>query len=129
MNIIDVINSLEDMISTGGASLQNIADAEQMLNLSFSEEYKLFLTNFGSVLADDVEIIGIAKSKNRNVIEVTKREREFNKAIPQNLYAVENTGIEGILIWQDENGIIFQSSPDKAPEKISNSLAEYISGK
>lgn len=129
MSIIDVINSLEEIISTGGTSEKDIINAEQELSVSFSEEYKIFLTEFGSVLADDVEIVGIAKAKNRNVVEVTKRERELNEAIPHNLYVVENTGIEGIIIWQDENGVIFQSSPNKSPEKISNSLAEYISGK
>lgn len=129
MSIIDVINSLEDLISTGGASKRDIVAAEQELSVSFSEEYKIFLAEFGSVLADDVEIVGIAKSKNRNVIEVTKREREHNKEIPHNLYVVENTGIEGIIIWQDKNGAIFQSSPNKSPEIISNSLAEYLSGK
>lgn len=129
MDIIEVINSLEDMISTGGASEQDIVNCEKELNVSFSDEYKAFLAEFGSILADDVEIVGFAKSKNRNVIEVTKRERECNKEIPQNLYVVENTGIEGIIIWQDENGMIFQSSPNKLPKKISNSLAEYISEK
>lgn len=127
MSIIDVIKSLEDIISTGGVSEQDIIKAEQELNVSFSAEYKTFLAEFGSVLADDVEIVGIAKAKNRNVVEVTKREREFNKEIPKNLYVVENTGIEGIIIWQDENGMIFQSGPNKYPEKISNSLAEYLS--
>lgn len=126
MSIIDVINSLEDLISTGGASEADIVNAEQELGVFFSEEYKTFLAEFGSVLADDVEIVGIAKAKNRNVVEVTRREREYNKEVPKNLYVLENTGIEGIIIWQDENGVVFQTCTNKAPERIGNSMAEYL---
>ena len=38
MDIMDVINSLEDMISTGGASAEEILQAEKELGVAFSEE-------------------------------------------------------------------------------------------
>lgn len=37
-----------------------------------------------------------------NVVLVTKRERKLDEAIPNNLYVIENTGLDGIIIWQDE---------------------------
>ncbi|SEI96420.1 SMI1-KNR4 cell-wall [Lachnospiraceae bacterium A10] len=129
MNIIEVVNSLEDVIITGGATEEDVIHLEKELGLSFSNEYKEFLIKFGSVLADDVEIVGFSKSKNRNVLEVTREERGMNNGVPSDLYVVENTGIEGIIIWQDESGAIYQSSPNKKIEKISSSLAEYISSK
>lgn len=126
MNIIDIIKSLENMISTGAASEEDILEAEKELGVSFAEEYKVVLAEFGSILADEIELVGIAKSQNRNVIAVTKRERECNVLVPKNLYVVENLGIDGIIIWQDEKGAIYQSSPNKKPERVYNSLAEYI---
>lgn len=126
MDIIDVINSLEDMISTGGASAEEILQAEKELGVAFSEEYKKVLAEFGSVLAEEIELVGLAKSQNRNTVVVTKREWEYNPLVPRNLYVVENLGIEGVIIWQEEDGAIYQSSPNKEPEKVYASLEEYI---
>lgn len=126
MDIIDVINSLEEMISTGGVSAEEILKAEKELGVTFSEEYKKALAEFGSVLAEEIELVGLAKSQNRNTVIVTKRERGCNSLVPDHLYVVENLGIEGVIIWQDEKGAIYQSSPNKEPEKLYASLAEYI---
>lgn len=126
MGIIEVINSLEDIISTGAASQEEIIQAEKELGITFATEYKEFLSKFGAILADGIELVGIAKSQSRNVVTMTKRERDYNEMIPSNLYVVENLGIEGIIIWQDENGLIYQSYPKSKPEKINESLAEYI---
>ena len=35
----------------------------------------------------------------------------------------------GIIIWQDENGIIYESSPNNKEKKIANSLYDYIVSK
>ena len=126
MDIMDVINSLEDMISTGGASAEEILQAEKELGVAFSEEYKKILAEFGSVLAEEIELVGLAKSQNRNTVVVTKREWEYNPLVPRHLYVVENLGIEGVIIWQDEHGTIYQSSSNKEPEKVYSSLEEYI---
>lgn len=32
----------------------------------------------------------------------------------------------GIVVWQDANGIIYETSPDSTPKKIAQSLSEYI---
>ena len=92
----------------------------------FASEYNEYLGEFGSVLADDIEITGIAKSKNRNVVAVTLREWELNPQVEHNLYVVENLGIDGIIIWQDESGRVYESTPNNKPKKIADSLADYI---
>lgn len=124
--ILEVINDLPDLLTTGAADNISIENAEKELGLKFATEYKQYLEAFGSVLADDVEITGIAKSKNRNVVIVTKREWELNPQVEHNMYVVENLAIEGIIIWQDENGNIYESMPNKELKKIADSLADYI---
>ena len=42
------------------------------------------------------------------------------------MYVIENTCIDGIIIWQDANGIIYKSRPNLEPEKIADSLVDYI---
>lgn len=124
--IIDIVNSLPELLSTGAADGEAIKSAEKELNLKFASEYKEYLGEFGSVLADDIEITGIAKSKNRNVVAVTLREWELNPQVEHNLYVVENLGIDGIIIWQDESGRVYESTPNNKPKKIADSLADYI---
>ena len=124
--IIDVINNLSELLTTGAADSVSIDNAEKELGLKFATEYKEYLGEFGSVLADDVEITGIAQSKNRNVITVTKREWELNPQVEHNMYVVENLAVDGIIIWQDESGNIFESMPNKRIIKVADSLADYI---
>ena len=42
------------------------------------------------------------------------------------MYVVENLGIDGILILQNERGEVFEISPNTKPKKIYNSLADYL---
>ena len=106
-----------------------IEDIEIELALPLAEEYKEYLLKYGAIIADNVELTGVAKSKNRDVVQVTQREWTANSKIKHNLYVVENIGIEGIIIWQDGSGKIFESRPNNAAKQIANSLAEYLESK
>ena len=48
---------------------------------------------------------------------------------PASVDVVENIGIDGIVIWQDGAGKIYESSPNKPAKQIANSLAEYLKTK
>ena len=126
--IIDVINGLENLLPLKPASVEAVENVEIELELPLAE-YKEYLLKYGAILADDVELTGIAKSKNRDVVQVTQREWSANAKINHNLYVVENIGIDGIVIWQDGTGKIYESSPNKAAKQIANSLAEYLKTK
>jgi hypothetical protein len=114
------------MLSLTPATDTQIADAEHQLGMCFSYEYKMYLKHFGAIIADGIELSGIAKSKHRNVVTVTIQERKFNSKVPDNLYVIENTDIDGIVIWQDPNGTIYKTEPNKGPKKIADSLTVYI---
>ena len=108
------------------ANQEQINDAELQLGVSFASEYKEYLTSFGAVLADGIELAGIAKSEHRNVVYLTKREWELNSNIPHSMYVVEDTGVDGIVVWQDTKGLIYQSKPNTEAKEIANSLVDYI---
>lgn len=126
IEIIQVINSLSDLLPLKPATSIQIADAELQLRVSFASEYKEYLASFGAIMADGIELSGIAKSEHRNVVLLTKKEWELNPNIPHTMYVVENTCMNGIIIWQDINGSIYQSTPSTEPKQIAVSLAEYI---
>lgn len=127
--IIDVINGLENLLPLKPASIEAVENIEIELALPLAEEYKEYLLEYGAIMADDVELTGVAKSKNRDVVQVTQREWAANSKIKHNLYVVENIGIEGIIIWQDGSGKIYESSPNNCAKQIANSLAEYLETK
>ena len=80
----------------------------------------------GAIIADGIELTGIAKSEYRNVVSVTKKERILNPKVPDTMYVIENTCIDGIIIWQDTEGYIYQTKPNLEPKKIADSLADYV---
>ena len=127
--IIDVISNLENLLLLIPASMQDVENVEIELALPLSPEYKEYLLEFGAIIADDVELTGIAKSKNRDVIQVTKREWAANNKIKHDLYVVENVGIDGIIIWQDGSGKVYESRPNCGATKIADSLVEYLLSK
>lgn len=124
--IIDVINELPELMSIGAADKVQIEIAEKELGIKFAEEYKEYLQEFGAILADDIELTGISKSKNRDVIYVTKREWELNCKVSHSMYVIENISIDGIIIWQDGSGKIYESTPKNDVKLIADSLVEYL---
>ncbi len=125
--IIEVINNLPDLLPLKSASDTQITDAEIQLRVSFAEEYKDYLSEFGAIMADGIELSGIAKAEHRNVVALTKKERELNPKVPNTMYVIENTCVDGIIIWQDTKGDIYQTQPNMEPKKIADSMADYVS--
>ena len=41
-------------------------------------------------------------------------------------YVLEQANIDGIVLWQDKEGNVYQTMPSSVPKKICGSLAEYI---
>jgi hypothetical protein len=124
--IVNTIRELSNLLSLKSASRTEITDAELQLRMIFSDEYKVYLSTFGAIMADGIELTGISKAEHRNVVPVTKQEWELNNNVPHSMYVVENTGIDGVIIWQDASGVIYQTFPNAKPKQIASSLNEYI---
>lgn len=124
-----IINRLSNLIALKPACPADILNVELELALPLAADYKEYLLKFGAVLADDIELTGIAKSKHRNVILVTKREWEANNKMERNMYVIENVGIDGIVVWQDGSGKVYESRPNYGATKIADSIVEYLETK
>lgn len=124
--IVDVIRKLPDLLPLKPATDSQISDAESKLKVSFADDYKAYLKEFGAIMADGIELSGIAKSKHRSVVSLTEQERALNPNVSHTMYVIENTCVDGIIIWQDTKGKIYQTKPESKPKKIADSLVEYI---
>lgn len=125
-DFITLLREKDDFFASSGASEEDIAFAEQQLNLKFSKDYRSYLKEFGAASADAHEYTGIKKSKRLNVVDVTIEEKRRNTLVPHGLYVVERLGIDGIVIWQSEDGTIYQTAWGEKPEAIFGSLADYV---
>ena len=103
-----------------------ITECEQKLSVKFSDDYKECVRQYGALSYYGHELTGVVSSPRLNVVDVTNEEKKVNSGLPNNWYVIEQTGMDGIVIWQADSGEIFQSSPTAAYKKICNSLAEYI---
>ncbi len=114
-----------DFYGEKGASMAQIEDAEKALGLSFAPDFRECLHEFGAISLGGHELTGFSADKNLDVVEVTRRywgKRDSEK----NLYVIEEAHIDGILVWQDTGGAIYETGPNAKARKIASSLVEYL---
>ena len=108
------------------ASTEEIESAEQRLGLVFSRDYKAFLSSIGACICFGHEIKGISDNPNLDVVRSTEEVRNHFDLVPHGWYVIEDTYIDGIVILQDKNGIIYQMTPETSPVKITYNLESYL---
>ena len=109
------------------ATEEQISEAEGRLGLSFSNEYKEYLAEFGCASVYGHELTGLCKVARLDVVQVTLTHKDLNPDFPCSLYVIEETTIDGIIIWQDSDGLVYASSPNGKIDKIAGSILEYLS--
>ncbi len=124
----DIIKEYEDFTAVGGASNEQIKEAEEELGLKFSKEYKEFLKEYGAACANGHEFLGICDSKRLDIVDATLKAKKKNELISDEMYLIEDVGIDKILTWQNSDGKLFQSVGKGEPEPIKMNLAEYVDG-
>lgn len=125
-SIVDFIRTLPDVLSLKGASEAEIAQAESALGTSFAQEYRDYVSVFGSIAYSGHELTGVCASPRLNVVNATQLARIVNPHIPAEYYVVEDCGIDGILIWQSPCGEILQTFPNQPPKNIAPALKDYL---
>lgn len=128
-DIIKVIRSLDKLRSCKPANKVDIDNAELELCVRFADEYREYLAEFGAISARGVELTGLIDAEYLNVVSATKEKRKMYSQVPNALYVIEDTTIDGIVIWQDSNGHIYKTTPNGSLVKIFDSLAEYLTKK
>lgn len=126
-NVCDVIRKFSDYVGANGKSDSEILCAEKMLGVEFAEDYKGYLSEIGLACFDGRELTGVTDDIRLDVVSVTLNERVKCIEIPTDWYVVEQANINGIVIWQNKKGEIYQTKFGKGSVKVADSLYEYIS--
>ncbi len=125
-NIVNVIRGFDGLHYLGVVDDADIKKAESELAVRFSPEYKEYTSVFGAVTFGGAEYTGAVKPTHLSVVDVTRSARKITPSAKPEWYVVMDPHFDGIIIWQDESGNIYQTEPAKAPKKIAESLEEYM---
>ena len=126
MTFAENIKSFADYIGSNGRNENEIIAAEKELKIKFASDYRKYLQEIGLASFDGHEFTGITDIKRLDVISITKENRNYFGNFTAPWYVIEEANIFGIVIWQDSNGIVYQTMPNSEPKIIANSLLEYI---
>lgn len=124
--LFTVLKQGENVITGEGAETELICEAEKILGVQFSNEYFEYLSKYGVACVDGHELTGISKIERTNVVLTTLGARDLFCYVPADWYVVEQTGIDGIFVWQSQEGAVYLTLPETRPLRIANSLAEYL---
>jgi len=125
--IVAKMNSYDDIIAGSGVDDKAISKAETELGIKFAEEYVEYLQHFGIAAVNGHELTGLGSSKRVDVLDVTLSKRGIMGDQMNDYYVIEELNIDGIIVWQSENGEIIVSTEDGNTQKAFSSLCEYIS--
>lgn len=125
-DIISKLSMLPDFHALAGASEEQVAHAEHALSLRFADDYRQYVRAFGVVSAAGHELTGVCAFERLNVVDVTMAQRNIFPALPRDWYVLEEANIDGIVLWQNGAGEIFQTQAGAAPIKIASSICEYL---
>lgn len=126
MDIINKIKTKHKVYHLSGCTVEEVIEAEKVLQLSFSEEYRNYLMNYGAISFGSHEFTGLGGDEHIDVVFITQEEKKLNPNIPNDCIVIENLGIEGIIILQDSNGEIYCLDQNSNLEKVSHSFSAYI---
>lgn len=106
----------------------DVTEAEKKLEVSFAYEYRQLISAFGNFEISLHEFTGVEFEHFLNIVIVTLNNRQYTHPDTQSMYVIEELGFDGIVIWQNTKGEIFQTIPNDTvkPEKIYSSFEEYL---
>lgn len=126
MGIIELIKEKTDLITYSSVTLECINEVEKNLQVTFSKEYVKYVTTFGVAIFEGHELTGICDGKRLDVVHNTVEQRRLNPFVPSNWYVIECLDIDGVVIWQDEAGKVYQTLPSGNAVLIGESIVEYL---
>jgi hypothetical protein len=126
MKFTEAIKLMPSYIGSKGRSEEEIKQAEKVLDIYFAKDYRKYLEEIGLACFDGHEFTGLTDTTRLNVMEVTKEYREQLGDEVSSWYVIEEVGMDGIIIWQTPDGIIYGTTPSSKTVKIADSLFEYI---
>ena len=124
-NVTNELKKISDLVSTKGASNEQIVEAQNKLSLEFPTDFIEYLKEFGLVNFYGVEWQGVNGPDYLNVVKSTLEARETYPDFPVNMFILEDLGFDGFLILVDTKGSVYEWKYGTC-KKIYPSMEEYL---
>ena len=121
-NLSNELKKISDLVSTKGASNEQIVEAQNKLSLEFPANY---LKEFGLVTFYGVEWQGLNGPDYLNVVKSTLEARETYSDFPVNMFILEDLGFDGVLVLVDTKGSVYEWQYGRC-KKIYSSIIDYL---
>lgn len=125
-SVCQSFSELPNFRCLGAADSGAIDEAEAKLGLSFAKEYRNYLKACSFASVNGHELTGICGSPRLDVVGVTRTERGNWPDINPTWYVLERMGVDGIVAWQDADGVVYYSVPGSGCMAVCDSLLEYV---
>lgn len=125
-DIIKAMMKLPEFFGLSGVSDDQISAAEQKLNTHFAPDYRAYLSAYGIASANGHEMTGICPSPRLNVVNVTKEMLSIHSGALADWYVIEQANIDGIVVWQTPDGVLYQTQPGMKATKLCSGLLDYL---
>lgn len=123
---VEMMKKKNYFVSERAVSSEEIEKAQKDLGLAFADDYRSYVQECGTASYEGHELTGISKDINLDVVRVTASNLRKNPKIKMPLYVIEETHIDGIVIWQGSDKNIYRTGMGTGPVKIAENLAEYV---
>ncbi len=70
--------------------------------------------------------IAVISIEGNLLLDDTLKARSKNETVSEDMYLIEDVGIDKILTWQNTKGELFQTVGKGIPEKLGIGLCEYV---
>lgn len=111
--------------TSGGVDNSLIDNAESVLGMQFSSEFREYLLNYGTVELNSNELFGLGINGYRNIVNATQNEKNLSQKFPNGYCVVYNVGVDSVLILLGNDGCIYEYTP-KSMKKICDSFNQWI---
>lgn len=126
MNIIQALQEKEDLLHGDELDEKTIEAAEAELHLRFAPDYRKYLHEMTIAAYDGHELTGLSKADRTNVVSVTKQKWLECPKVPHEWYVVEDAGIDWIVVWQSQDGKVYETVGDEEPMCVAETMVEFV---
>lgn len=124
--IVSKINGIDDLHKDKGCTAEQIEQAQSKLGLTFPEEYKSYVKNFGCISFGSTKWTGLGFSGGQNTVEATNKEKSASHKFPDGFFVLEllNDGKKAVIV--NEEGRVFTMENDRISTFHNYTISQYL---
>lgn len=126
MDIIQALRGKENLLNGDGVEESAVVAAERELDLKFAADYRAYLLEMTIAAYDGHELTGLSKAVRTNVVAVTEQKWSECSKIPKSWYVIEDTNIDQIVIWQSQDGKVYEIVGVSEPVCVAGNMVEFV---